>query len=110
MILDTSTLFDQFIDLQTLHEQVKKSFATEQSIRWFVRRNRELLVERQALILLAGRWKFHPEKFKAVAVEVGSNMALKNIPLGNGVHVDSVPCVGRDRKRAGLSRRKAAHE
>ena len=67
--------FDEFVDLSTLLPAVANMFPTEEAIRWYVRRNRAFLVEHGALILVAGRLRFHPVRFKAAAVTVGQRDA-----------------------------------
>lgn len=66
---------DAFVDLPGLLASVGKTFPTEDSVRWFVRRNRDALVERGALIVITGRMRFHAERFKQAAVEIGQKAA-----------------------------------
>ena len=65
---------DEYVDLAGLHASVP-TFPTVDSIRWFVRRNRDALVERGALITITGRHLFHPQRFKQAAVEIGQRAA-----------------------------------
>lgn len=62
---------DEFVDLATLHTSVANTFPTQDSVRWFVRRNRDALVDDGALILVTGRMRFHPARFKRAAVSIG---------------------------------------
>ncbi len=66
---------DEFVDLDTLATSVASTFPTPDSIRWFCRRNRNALVERGALIVVTGRMRFHPERFKQAAVQIGQKAA-----------------------------------
>ena len=66
---------DEYVDLQGLRDSVKQTFQTEDSVRWFVRRNRDALSASGAVIIIAGRMRFHPERFKKVAVEIGHKAA-----------------------------------
>lgn len=50
-------------------------FPSEGAARWFIRRNREALVRRKALVLDAGRWLVNPERFVAVREEVAEARA-----------------------------------
>lgn len=66
---------DAFVDLPGLLTSVVETFPTEDSVRWFVRRHRDALVDRCALIIIAGRMRFHPGRFKQAAVEIGQKAA-----------------------------------
>ncbi len=66
---------DEFVDLETLHASVHNTFPTQQSIRWYLRGNRDALVEHGALIVVAGRLRFHPGRFKLAAVAIGQKAA-----------------------------------
>lgn len=66
---------DEFVEIDTLQPDVSATFPTIDSLRWFVRRNRPALVERGALIIVTGRMRFHPARFKAAAVEIGQRAA-----------------------------------
>lgn len=66
---------DEFVDIHALQPSVRQFFPTEQSIRWYLRRNRAVLVENGALISVAGRLLFHPARFKAAAVSIGLQSA-----------------------------------
>lgn len=68
---------DEFVELLDLFPQVEQTFPTEDSLKWFVRRHRQALVDSGALILITGRMRFHPEKFQAAAVEIGRRGAEK---------------------------------
>lgn len=66
---------DEYVEIQELHETVQGIFTTTDSLRWFVRRNRPLLVKSGALIIVAGRMRFHPARFKSAVVEAGQKAA-----------------------------------
>lgn len=46
-------------------------FRSEQSLQWFVRRNKSRLVDAGALVMLGGRWHVVPSRFDAVVLEAG---------------------------------------
>lgn len=71
----TTSLLDEYIDFEELYPQVQPSFPTKHSALWFLRRHRGCLVDSGALIILAGRMRFHPERFKQAAVEIGKRQA-----------------------------------
>lgn len=66
---------DEYVDIDPLQRTVASAFPTTDSLRWFVRRNRSTLVARGALIIVAGRMRFHPVRFKQAAVEIGQKAA-----------------------------------
>lgn len=67
---------DEFVDLHELLPHVRESgLPSEHSTRWYVRRHRQELVEGGALIVIAGRLRFHPKRFKELAVEIGREQA-----------------------------------
>jgi len=66
---------DEYVDLQSLLDNVKQAFPTEDSVRWFVRRNRDALAASGAVIIITGRMRFHAQRFKQAAVEIGQRAA-----------------------------------
>lgn len=66
---------DEYVDLQGLLDNVRQTFPTEDSVRWFVRRSRDALAASGAVIIIAGRMRFHPQRFKQAAVEIGQRAA-----------------------------------
>lgn len=66
---------DEYVEIDALQSSVSATFPSIDSIRWFVRRNRGALVERGALIVVTGRMRFHPGRFKRAAVEIGQRAA-----------------------------------
>jgi hypothetical protein len=66
---------DEYVELQDLLGSVKQAFLTEDSVRWFVRRNRDALASSGALIIITGRMRYHPARFKQAAVEIGQKAA-----------------------------------
>lgn len=67
----------EYVDLKTTQEKLGKgNFPTLDSLRWFVRRNRDRLAASGAMIMVAGRQKFHPELTEEVVVETGRRAAL----------------------------------
>lgn len=63
--------FDDFVDKAAMQHQVNGAYPTRQSFEWFIRVHRDRLVAAGAMILVAGRWRFHPASFKDVVVEIG---------------------------------------
>lgn len=66
---------DEYVELPDLLGSVKQAFPTEDSVRWFVRRNRDALAAAGALIIITGRMRYHPGRFKQAAVEIGQKAA-----------------------------------
>lgn len=66
-----------YVDLHGLQQVagIPETFPTLDAIRWFVRRHRAALAARGALILVAGRQRFHPGLFQEVAIAVGKAAA-----------------------------------
>ena len=58
-----------FIPLQALWDEGAGGalFPSENSARWFLRINRDALVDAQAIAMHAGKIIFHPERLEAVA-------------------------------------------
>lgn len=69
----TSPALGDYVEILDLSRDpaISKSYPTTDSIRWFVRKHRALLVARGAMIIVAGRMRFHPDLFQEVAIEVG---------------------------------------
>lgn len=66
---------DEYVELPALLDSVKPTFPTEDSVRWFVRRNRDALAASGAVIIITGRMRYHPARFKQSAVEIGQRAA-----------------------------------
>lgn len=66
---------DEYVDLHALLGGVKDTFPTRNSALWFVRQHRDALVASAAIIIVAGRMKFHPGRFKQTVVAVGQRAA-----------------------------------
>lgn len=66
---------DEYVELDALQKAVAPIFPTVDSLRWYLRRNRAALVERGAVIIITGRMRFHPVRFKQAAVEIGQKAA-----------------------------------
>lgn len=71
-----TTTLDDFVDLTELLPSVQQTFPTKDSLSWFIRRHRETLVAAGALIVITGRLRFHRQRFKEVAVDIGRNLAM----------------------------------
>ena len=65
----------EYLDLKDAQQKLGH-FPTLDSFRWFIRNNRERLAASGALILVAGRQKFHLDLTKQVVVETGHLAAL----------------------------------
>ncbi len=76
--------FDDFVDKAAMQHQVNGAYPTRQSFEWFIRVHRDRLVAAGAMILVAGRWSFHPARFKDVVVEVGTAQAARTA-MNHGV-------------------------
>lgn len=66
---------DEYVELQDLLGSVKPAYPTEDSVRWFVRRHRDALAAAGAVIIITGRMRYHPARFKQAAVEIGQRAA-----------------------------------
>ncbi len=66
---------DEYVDLKGLFPSVEQTFPSEDSIKWFVRRHREALATAGAVIVITGRLRFHPARFKLAAVSIGRKAA-----------------------------------
>lgn len=73
----TAPTLEEFVELQKLHQTVQATFQTEDSLKWFVRRHRPELVGAGALIIIAGRMRFHPDIFQKTAVKIGRKQGAK---------------------------------
>lgn len=56
-------------------KQIAVLFPSDNSLEWFIRRNRQRLVDADALIVVAGRLKFHVSRFEAAVVDIGRDAA-----------------------------------
>lgn len=65
----------EYLDLKDAQEKLGH-FPTLDSFRWFIRNHRNRLAACGALILVAGRQKFHLDLTKQVVVETGHLAAL----------------------------------
>lgn len=67
----------EYVDLIALQKLggIPKAFPSVHSLNWFVRHRREELISSGAMIMVARRYLFHPERFQQVAVEIGRTMA-----------------------------------
>jgi hypothetical protein len=54
---------------------IRDTFPSNESLKWFVRRNRDELVARGAIIIITGRLRFHPDLFQEVAIDIGRRAA-----------------------------------
>lgn len=61
--------------LQTYQRLNSEAFPTEQSLKWFIRRNREELVETGALVMPAGKKLAVVDRFDQVVQQVGERRA-----------------------------------
>lgn len=67
----------EYLDLPSLLPLVVHTFPTVDSIRWFTRTHRDRLADAGALIALAGRLRYHPERFQQAAAAIGSAAVAK---------------------------------
>jgi hypothetical protein len=54
-------------------------FQSEGSLQWYVRRHRHRLIDARALVLIAGQWYAHSDKFDAFVLEVGETAAKQQV-------------------------------
>ncbi len=67
----------EYVDLDSMQARLSGFFPTATSFRWFVRQRRDILVDELALIMVAGRMKFHPALTETVVVKVGRQSASR---------------------------------
>lgn len=65
----------EYVDMETLLPDVRSTFPSKDSLKWFVRQHRETLAKAGALICITGRLRFHPALFQRAAVEIGQTSA-----------------------------------
>ena len=73
----SETKLSDLCALPTYRQQRENVFPSEGSLQWFVRTHRDDLVRRGALLMLAGQWRIHVERFDAYVLEAGQAAALK---------------------------------
>lgn len=69
---------DEYVDLRSLLPAVKHTFPSANSLKWFVRENKNELASAGALIYITGRLRFHPSRFSDAAVAIGRNAVRIN--------------------------------
>lgn len=67
----------EFVNLNDLLRQVQPHFPTVDSVRWFYRNHRERLANAGAVIVIAGRLHFHPQRFQKSVAEIGRAAVAK---------------------------------
>lgn len=70
-----SARVEQFCHLDAYQGSRGHLFPSIESLRWFVRVNRQNLVQAGALLMIAGRWMVDPARFDAEVVRVGQRAA-----------------------------------
>jgi|GEM_PF-1602084 len=66
----------EYVSLADIQQRLGH-FPTIESFRWFARQHRDQLAACGALILVAGRQKFHPGLTEQVVIEVGRHAAAR---------------------------------
>ncbi len=69
----------EYLDRKEAQRHLANHYPTEQSFAWFIRRNRDRLAESGAMILVAGRQKFHPGLTEQVVLEAGRRAAMMEV-------------------------------
>lgn len=70
-----STPLSALRKLADYREKRAHIFPSDHALQWFVRRRRAELVNAGALVMLTGQWYAHEDKFDAVVLEVGQQVA-----------------------------------
>lgn len=65
------------LSLDEYRETRDRVFGSKTSLQWFVRQNREALVDGGALLLIGNKWRVVPSAFDAVVVAVGAQDARR---------------------------------
>lgn len=63
------------LDALLARPEISRNYPSRHSASWFIRNQRARLVESAAMIIVGGRWRFHPQRFSQVVVEVGQRTA-----------------------------------
>jgi hypothetical protein len=66
----------EYLDRKEAQRHLANHYPTEQSFAWFVRRHRDHLAANGAMIVVAGRQKFHPALTEQVVLAVGRRDAI----------------------------------
>jgi hypothetical protein len=66
----------EYLDRREAQRRLAAHYPTEQSFAWFIRRHRDRLAESGAMIVVAGRQKFHPGLTEQVVLEAGRRAAM----------------------------------
>lgn len=66
----------EYLDPHDVQTRLKTYYPTTQSFKWFARQNRDRLAEIGALIIVAGRMKFHQRLTEQVVLEVAHRAAM----------------------------------
>ncbi len=61
----------EYVSRKDLTESIKHTLPTEESVRWFVRRNFDALIDAGALIEVSKRQRFHVQRFEQVVLAIG---------------------------------------
>lgn len=69
-------MLDTLVSLSAYQATREHIFPSQTSLRWFIRKNRASLVERLALLRLAGRLVVNPTVFDEVVMTTG-HLAMK---------------------------------
>ena len=68
----TETTLNSLRKLTAYRDQRGHIFQSTGSLQWFVRKHRQQLIETGALVLIAGQWHAHEQKFDACVLQAGA--------------------------------------
>lgn len=67
----------EYVGPDEMQELVKAAFPTKDSLKWFIRQNKEPLSASGALIFIGGRHRFHPDRFQRTAVQIARGAVMR---------------------------------
>lgn len=68
------------LTLQAAQARWSHLFPSVDSLRWQLKKHREMLIAHEAVFVIAGRIYLHPERFPAACFVLGAEAATKRVP------------------------------
>jgi hypothetical protein len=68
---------DRLVTLADYQESRQHIFQSRSSLDWYVRQHKDALVAGCALLMIAGQWKAHADRFDRVVMEEGAKTAQR---------------------------------
>lgn len=67
------------IEISDVHGRYPGVFGSEPSVRWFLRKHRQELLDEEALIVIAGRIRINTSRFGPAVLKIGAANARKAV-------------------------------